>query len=105
REGTGEGSGEQPVRQGSGSGRRECAPRRTREKDHLGALNKLAGGGSLQPEQVGHCQTSRISCLVSAAGKRLERQNAWTDKDQRIARGAFCHLGILVVYLRSFIRS
>jgi hypothetical protein len=43
-EGTGENEGEQPVRQGSGSGRRECAPRRTREKDHLGALNKLAGG-------------------------------------------------------------
>src|SRR5260370_25933363 len=41
--GTGENEGEQPVRQGSGSGRREGAPRRTREKDHLGALNKLAG--------------------------------------------------------------
>jgi hypothetical protein len=40
---------EQPVRQGSGSGRRECAPRRTREKDHLGALGKPSGGGSLQP--------------------------------------------------------
>jgi hypothetical protein len=60
---------------------------------------------SIRPEQVGHCQTSRISCLVSSAGKRLERQNAWTDKEQRIARGAFCPLGILVVYLRSFIRS
>ena len=52
REGTGENEGEQPVRQGSGSGRRECAPRRTREKDHLGALNKLAGRGSLQPTGV-----------------------------------------------------
>jgi hypothetical protein len=44
REGTGKNEGEQPVRQGSGSGRSECAPRRTREKDHLTALNKLAGG-------------------------------------------------------------
>ena len=43
-EGTRENEGEQPVRQGSGSGRRECAPRRTREKDHLGALGKLAEG-------------------------------------------------------------
>ena len=40
---------EQPVGQGSGAGRGECAPRRTREEDHLGALNKPAEGGSLQP--------------------------------------------------------
>src|SRR5581483_941769 len=42
-EGTGEKAGEQPVRQGNGSGRSECALRRTREKDHLGALGKLSG--------------------------------------------------------------
>jgi len=32
------------VREVSGRGRRACAPRRTAEKDHLGALNKLARG-------------------------------------------------------------
>src|SRR6516162_4069935 len=37
------------VYQSRGCGRRERAPRRTREKDHLDALDKLAGGGSLQP--------------------------------------------------------
>src|SRR5262249_19172699 len=38
---------------GSGSGRGECAPRRTREKVHLVALSKLTEKGALQPTQIG----------------------------------------------------
>jgi hypothetical protein len=43
---------EQPVGQVRGCGRRECAPRRTREEDHPGARGKLAEEGSLQPEDT-----------------------------------------------------
>ena len=42
RERPGSNEGEQPVRRGSGSGRGGCAPRRTRESAHLGALGKLS---------------------------------------------------------------
>src|SRR5262249_50634073 len=51
-EGKGGNEREQPGKQVRGCGRRECAPRKTREEDHLGALNTLAGGGSLQPERT-----------------------------------------------------
>src|SRR5262249_24412168 len=47
----GEREAEQPVRQSSGSGRSECAPRGSREADHFGALGKLSAGGSLQPQR------------------------------------------------------
>ena len=59
RGGTGKYEEEQAVRQVHGDRRRECAPRRTREKDHLGALSKPAGGGSLPPEQIGDPRCAR----------------------------------------------
>jgi hypothetical protein len=40
---TGKGEEEQPVGPIRGCGRRECAPRRIRENDRLGALGKLSG--------------------------------------------------------------
>ena len=40
---TGKGEEEQPVRQSRGSGSRECAPSRARQRRHLGALSDLAG--------------------------------------------------------------
>jgi len=49
REVTGQNTREQPLRQGSGPGSRDCAPSRTNEKRLLAALNTQAGGGSLQP--------------------------------------------------------
>jgi hypothetical protein len=51
-EGTGGNKREPSVRQIRGTGRRECAPRRTREEDHPGARSKLAEEGSLQPKQI-----------------------------------------------------
>src|SRR5262249_4586723 len=50
RGGTGKHEGEQPVRPVRGPGRTQCAPSRTRERDHLGALNKLAAGRFLATE-------------------------------------------------------
>src|SRR5205823_15046537 len=49
RRGTAENQGGQLVRQARGPGRTACAPRRTAEDDHLGALGTLSQGGSLQP--------------------------------------------------------
>src|SRR5262249_53314234 len=46
--------GRRPVGQGSGPGGIACAPRRTRRKDHPGALGKRAEGGSLQPKRATH---------------------------------------------------
>ena len=46
---TGKSEEDQPVGQRVGCGERECALGRTRQRDRLGALGKLAEGGSLQP--------------------------------------------------------
>ena len=61
----------------TGGGRRECAPRRTREKDHLGALNKLAGGlvpcnHSAQRYRAGSAVERIVrSCPISKELRRL----------------------------------
>src|SRR5262249_237878 len=50
---TGKSEEDQPVGQLLGCGRRACAPGRTRRRNHLGALGKLSGAGSLQPKRSG----------------------------------------------------
>ena len=42
--GTGQNEGEETAREVNGCARRECAPRRTRVREHLGALGRLAEG-------------------------------------------------------------
>ena len=69
----GRNEGEQPVRQSSVSGRGEYAPSRTREKDHLGALSKPAGGGSLQPEQIG--QTAMRPSVIRTDARKVAHHN------------------------------
>jgi hypothetical protein len=75
--GTGENEGEQPVRQDSGSGRRACAPRSTRERDHLGALSKLAGGRFLATGE--RTIASQIAFGVS------DRRAQWTSACLRLS--------------------
>jgi hypothetical protein len=54
RGGTANNEEEQPVGQIRGCGRREYAPSRTRERDHLGALGKLAGERFLATDACKH---------------------------------------------------
>jgi len=73
RGGTGKYEEEQAVRQVHGDRRRECAPRRTREKDHLGALSKPAGGGSLQPEKIG--ETAMRPSVIRTDARKVAHRN------------------------------
>jgi hypothetical protein len=66
-EGTGGNKREPSVRQIRGTGRRECAPRRTREEDHPGARSKLAEEGSLQPEKKALRREFTSACRTERA--------------------------------------
>src|SRR5262249_42751261 len=71
RGGRGQDEGRQTVSQVSGPGRERCARRRTRENDHLGALGKLSGRGSLQPTQATPKAELPSACRTSA------RKGSW----------------------------
>jgi hypothetical protein len=58
RRGTGKTEHEQTAREINGGGRGECAPRRTRERQQLGALRRLAGGRFLATPLYVGCRPS-----------------------------------------------
>src|SRR4051812_8787074 len=68
------------TRRSCGSGRRECAPRRTSTIDLLGALNTQAGRGSLQPPIPGSGTPSprnRGRAMLGAGGACLDSALQW----------------------------